>query len=673
MSLLSWPMAALVGGLAIPALLLLYFLKLRRMERKVSSTLLWKRAVEDLRVNAPFQKLRKNLLLFLQLLILAAVLFAMANPVMNFMRKPEETVVLLMDRSASMKSKEADGRRRLEHAQDAARAMIEDLPKGSRAMVISFADKPEIVSSFTDDKRRLKASIDRIEAGDGPSRIGEAMQLAIAYSSNLVDVPGVSTPLSAQAAADLELFSDGRIEDAADQFLTRGKMRYYRVGEAADNVGIVTFDVRRDLERPGILSIFAQIENFGPAAVKTDVSLLLDGKELSGPGSVREVSLGPALQSSTGASTQPSNPRSQASLPSSQNIIFELQHEAAGIIEVKVHRTDAFMVDNSAIAPIDPPRDLRILLVSDRKPIQFAIQKFMNGIEMEGLEVMSGEEYEKAKDEKLILEGRSAFDLVIFENHDSTRLPPGSYIFFGGIPQIDGIARGEEIDGSPLVYGAENHPLIRNVNYESLFIAKWHRMTMPSHAQSLLEGESSPVMWMLTEPGHRYVITAFDLMESDFLFSGNSYAFPVFMQNALGYLAGGGLVESKRLLGPGDSFSMSVPPGAEKVIIRRPGGQTEDIDVHERNLITFARTAEVGVYSAEFDDNKKTREVFAVNLLKPMESNIFPRQDFTVGSEKVVSVSAETKVNEPLWPYAVMVAMAILMLEWWVYNRRVMI
>jgi hypothetical protein len=206
-----------------------------------------------------------------------------------------------------------------------------------------------------------------------------------------------------------------------------------------------------------------------------------------------------------------------------------------------------------------------------------------------------------------------------------------------------------------------------------VFIAKWHRMTMPPHAQSLLEGESSPVMWMLTEAGHRYVITSFDLMESDLLFSGNSYAFPVFMQNALGYLSGGGLVESKRLLRPGDSFSMSVPPGAEKATIRRPDGQTEEIDVHDRNSLTYARTAEVGVYSAEFDDGKKTREMFAVNLLQPIESNISPRQDFLIGSEKVAALSAEAKVNEPLWPYAVMAAMTILLLEWWVYNRRVMI
>src|SRR3712207_4102625 len=94
--------AALAGAIVVPALLLLYFLKLRRREMPVASTLLWKKAVQDLQVNAPFQRLRRNLLLFLQLLLLLLLLLAFSRPVTNYTPGAGTTSVILIDRSASM-------------------------------------------------------------------------------------------------------------------------------------------------------------------------------------------------------------------------------------------------------------------------------------------------------------------------------------------------------------------------------------------------------------------------------------------------------------------------------------------------------------------------------------------------------------------------------------------
>ena len=91
-----------VAAIAIPALLILYFLKLRRREMLVPSTLLWHKAIQDLQVNAPFQKLRRNLLLLLQLLILLALLLAFSRPVTSYRPPPGAVSVILIDRSASM-------------------------------------------------------------------------------------------------------------------------------------------------------------------------------------------------------------------------------------------------------------------------------------------------------------------------------------------------------------------------------------------------------------------------------------------------------------------------------------------------------------------------------------------------------------------------------------------
>src|SRR4051812_26851607 len=98
--------AAAAAAIAVPTLLILYFLKLRRRELAVSSTLLWKKAIQDLQVNAPFQKLRRNLLLLLQLLLLALLCLALSRPVANFSQGAARLSVILVDRSASMSATE---------------------------------------------------------------------------------------------------------------------------------------------------------------------------------------------------------------------------------------------------------------------------------------------------------------------------------------------------------------------------------------------------------------------------------------------------------------------------------------------------------------------------------------------------------------------------------------
>jgi Ca-activated chloride channel family protein len=121
------PLTALYAAVvSVPLLLLLYFLKLKRREQIISSTLLWKRAVQDLQVNAPFQRLRRNLLLLLQMLMLLAILFALAGPILSLTAGPGRRYVLLIDRSASMNATDVKPTR-LDAAKKQAQVFVESM------------------------------------------------------------------------------------------------------------------------------------------------------------------------------------------------------------------------------------------------------------------------------------------------------------------------------------------------------------------------------------------------------------------------------------------------------------------------------------------------------------------------------------------------------------------
>ncbi|MEO8377496.1 MAG: BatA domain-containing protein, partial [Candidatus Sumerlaeota bacterium] len=89
-----------------PVIVIMYLLKLKRRPVKVPSTLLWRKSVQDLVANAPFQKLRNNLLLWLQLLILLLLVIALTRPIFKLTGLKGETVILLLDQSASMQAKD---------------------------------------------------------------------------------------------------------------------------------------------------------------------------------------------------------------------------------------------------------------------------------------------------------------------------------------------------------------------------------------------------------------------------------------------------------------------------------------------------------------------------------------------------------------------------------------
>ncbi|MFO0065821.1 MAG: BatA domain-containing protein, partial [Pirellulaceae bacterium] len=133
-ALAPWQWAVMA---AVPlAIFLLYFLKLKRQPLEVPSTLLWRQAVEDMRVNSLWQKLRRNLLLLLQLLFVAALMLAALRPGWSGSMGSGKRYIFLIDHSASMSATDVAGSR-LEEAKRLAIQRIDSLQRGDVAMVVA--------------------------------------------------------------------------------------------------------------------------------------------------------------------------------------------------------------------------------------------------------------------------------------------------------------------------------------------------------------------------------------------------------------------------------------------------------------------------------------------------------------------------------------------------------
>src|SRR6202161_3614309 len=96
--------ASFLFALTIPVVVVFYLLKRKRVVRLVSSTLLWQKFLAETQASAPFQKLRRNWLLILQILLLILAVLALARPYFRTRAKPSELRVLILDASASMQA-----------------------------------------------------------------------------------------------------------------------------------------------------------------------------------------------------------------------------------------------------------------------------------------------------------------------------------------------------------------------------------------------------------------------------------------------------------------------------------------------------------------------------------------------------------------------------------------
>jgi von Willebrand factor type A domain/Aerotolerance regulator N-terminal len=681
MQFLSPMTIAIAAGLTIPPLVALYFLKLKRQTFAISSTLLWKKAIEDLHVNAPFQRLRNSLLLWLQLLVLALAAFALGKPMFAREQSRQETLILMIDQSASMAVVEdEDGNEnlsRLDLAKREAKRVIDAMDANSRAMVIAFCDRATMVSSFDTDRQALQARIDSIEQTDSTSTLSEAITLAEAYAQNLIIGTSAGSdvaPTSTAPQASVLLFTDGRLADGQEispQRLNPETFEVVRVGQRTDNVAILAMDAQRNYERPEVLQVFATVRNFSDHTVTVGAELYVDNEPLD----VQTTELAAAEGTSSGddapANTSDPAPGSVASIA-----FDEIDFPQEGIIEVRLTERDALQADNRAWVVVPPPRRVDLLLVTAGN---WRLERVIAAMDVNAVQ-MTPEEYEAADDDDLANGDRSRFDVVIFDNHSTKRLPSGNYMFWGAVPQIDGVEDVGRVVGESIIDWDDNHPILRHVSVGKIDVWHyWKRIKLPGDAVRLIEGESedSPVLALLSRDASQYLICAFSFIVPDDdtgeptlnTFWIVDVGFVTFMSDAIDFLASNVNTRNLKSARPGDPHSVAIPDNTQTVAVTRPDGRRENIPTAGAATVTYARTRKVGTYT--LTPAARGKNTFAINLFDARESNIAPAETVVLGSAAVATTSAKTLVNEPLWPWLILAILAVTLIEWTIYTRRV--
>src|SRR6516162_9778110 len=133
------------------AILVLYFLKLKRRPLAVPSTFLWRKSIEDLHVNSLLQWLRQNVLLLLQLLTLVGLLYGVMAFRFHGKGGAGQHYILMIDNSASMGATDVKPNR-LEWAKTEALKAIDGYTDSDFGMVIVFNSAAEILQSFTSNR-----------------------------------------------------------------------------------------------------------------------------------------------------------------------------------------------------------------------------------------------------------------------------------------------------------------------------------------------------------------------------------------------------------------------------------------------------------------------------------------------------------------------------------------
>jgi len=262
-------------------------------------------------------------------------------------------------------------------------------------------------------------------------------------------------------------------------------------------------------------------------------------------------------------------------------------------------------------------------------------------------------------------------------------LPPGRYVIFGEVPTLRGLrpdGRGRIEEAEIVVSYERDHPAMRLSAIENVVVGSHIGLEVTNEARIIAELSSGPGIVEVADGPVRAIVIGFGAAESSWPFDPG---FVLFLASVVEYLGADGVDTAHDEISPGETLTTRLPSGATNVKVVTPDGDRFSVNPASDGRISYGPIPRAGLYEVQWEGpagprdpiiDGKPRRAIPVNLFDPDESSLRVRESLSlvtgVTSTSVAGAGGGGETRS-LWHWALLGLLGMLMLEWYVYNRKV--
>ena len=598
--------------LLIIPLVAFYFLKLRRSRLEISSLLLWQQVLQDSRVNSPFQRFKRNILLLLQLLLLCLLIFAAMDPFI-LGRSTGLKLPILVDCSASMGAVDNNGKTRLQLVKEKLTEFIENKKDEQEIAIISFDRTAQRCCSFTSNKQILLKTLQQLSVKDVEGEIEEALKITQAMTKN-------------SQFGEALLYTDGNIKNVPS-FNLSFKLNYQQIDrQLRPNIGITQLSARRAGTSSWI--IFVQLESTPGYSSSAKVQIKQNGKLIGNE---------QVLPDESGR----------------ERLSFRVDGSKPSLIQVKLipSGNDSLVADNSAWLNLQLARPLNVHLSGNHEPILKIIRNIA-GI-------------------KLVDKNTKPLDLLITDQKEDLEIPCTCFLSFGFIPEDISSIFTRNTAQSKIIDWERSDLLLQHVSLNDtllldtlMYQKEMSKSSLERKSYELIAfGEQAPIILKKDVGDSSRYHFLFHYQQSTLPYK---VAFPILLTNMV----------NKALADAGLSEKTGNKTGILPEITLLADKEYEIIKPHSKELLKSNENGLLNGISAlvsgnyKITLNGKTVNDTSVSLLSSLETRLNTLESVKF-NEVSVEVAEDIAVTDrPLWSLIAAIAFALLLVEWWLYQKK---